>query len=85
MKYIILFMLLAGCSSHRLPEYVYVPVPSDCVVNYPEKPDLYTKEQLKALSPADYVIQITIDYFKLEEYSDKQHASTAGCRTKPKT
>jgi hypothetical protein len=82
MKYL-LCLLLAGCMGNKLPEYVYVPVTADCVVNYPEKPDLYTREQLKALGPADYVIQITIDYFKLEEYSDQQHASTSGCRKKP--
>jgi hypothetical protein len=74
---------MVGCCSTKLPETVYIPVHTECVKEYPERPDLYTREQLKALSPADYVIQITIDYFKLEEYSDKQHASTAGCRTKP--
>lgn len=78
MKYL-LCLVLAGCAT-KLPEYVYVPVHTDCVVNYPDKPELYTRDQLKALGPADYVIQITIDYFKLEEYADKLAASTAGCK-----
>jgi hypothetical protein len=81
MKYL-LCLLMVGCCSTKLPETVYIPVHTECVKDYPEKPDLYTREQLKALSPADYVIQITIDYFKLEEYSDKQHASTFGCRSR---
>jgi hypothetical protein len=80
MKYLMICLLVTGCCTNKLPEYVYVPVSTPCVVDYPEKPDLYTREQLKALSPADYVIQITIDYFKLEEYSAKQDASTKGCR-----
>lgn len=81
MKYILLLLVLTGCSSFpKVPEKVLVPVSVSCVKELPTRPQFLTHDYLKSLSNPDFVTQITAEYLEKDKYINQLEALLLACR-----
>jgi len=77
---LLIVLLLAGCSSQpKLPEIVRVPIPTPCIDQLPEEPDLAQDDALLAMDDYRAVLTMWRDRLSAKVAYDELRAIAQAC------
>lgn len=80
MKYLLVLLLTACSSLPKVPEKVNIPIPVSCVKKDADKPQFKTHEELKQLDNPNFVLTITSELLKYENYTSELEVIVNHCK-----
>lgn len=78
---IVALALLTGCAATlpAVPGEVRIPVPVACIDKLPDKPALFTDEQLSKMGDGELIISLRIDQLNARGYIAQADAIMTAC------
>ena len=72
---------MAGCAATlpSVPTEVRIPVPVACIDKLPDKPSLFTDEQLSKMGDGELIISLRIDQLNARGYIAQADALMTAC------
>ena len=63
----------------QIPREVYIPISSACIDKLPDKPSLFTDEQLSKMGDGELIISLRIDQLNARGYIAQADALMQAC------